>query len=182
MPKTVKASFVEPMLLLRTERLPEGPQWQYEIKLDGYRAVAYKTAGRVCLRSRNDNDFNKQYPQIVKALEAMPDETVIDGEVVALDPAGKPSFNLLQNSASGVPILFYAFDVMILKGKDVTGEPLTTRTQLLEEKVLAHLGEPIRNVGVLEASLSDLIVAVRAQGLEGLIAKRKDSLYEVGRR
>ena len=67
---------------------------------------------------------------------------------------------------------------MILNGKDVTGEPLTTRTQLQEEQILAYLGEPIRSVGVLEASLSDLIVAVRAQGLEGLIATPKDSLMK----
>ena len=179
----MKASFIEPMLLLRTEKLAEGPAWQYEIKLDGYRAIAFKTGGRVQLRSRNDNDFNRQYAHIVKALEAMPDETVIDGEVVALDEAGKPSFNLLQNYVSSkIPILFYAFDVMILRGKDVTGEPLSNRTALLEEHVLTRLDEPIRSVGVLEADLSDLIVAVRAQGLEGLVAKRKDSRYEAGKR
>ena len=85
MPAKVKARFIHPMLLLKTEKLPEGPDFLYEIKLDGYRAIAFKTGGRVHLRSRNDNDFAARYPSIVKALEAMPDETVIDGEVVALD-------------------------------------------------------------------------------------------------
>src|SRR5690348_18359390 len=88
------------MLLLRTEKLPEGPDLQYEIKFDGYRAQAMKSGGKVQLRSRNDNDFNPRYPGIVKALAAMPDETAIDGEVVALDKDGKPSFNTLQNYGS----------------------------------------------------------------------------------
>jgi ATP-dependent DNA ligase len=84
------AAFIEPMLLLRTEKLPEGADWQYELKLDGYRALAIKTAGKVHLRSRNDNDFDVRYPGIVTALAAMPDETVIDGEIVALDAEGRP--------------------------------------------------------------------------------------------
>jgi bifunctional non-homologous end joining protein LigD len=105
-----KASFIEPMLLLRTERLPEGPEWQYELKLDGYRALAIKSGGRVHLRSRNDNDLNTRYPAIVKALAPMPDDTVLDGEVVALDENGRPSFNLLQNYGSaGAPSAFLHF-------------------------------------------------------------------------
>ena len=71
----MKAAFVEPMLLLRTERLPEGPDWLYEVKLDGYRALAVKSGGYVQLRSRNDNDFAARYANVTKALEAMPDET-----------------------------------------------------------------------------------------------------------
>jgi bifunctional non-homologous end joining protein LigD len=80
-----KAKFIEPMLLLRTEKLPEGAEWIHELKFDGYRSLAIKTGGKVQLRSRNDNDFNARYPGIVKALAPMPDDTVIDGEVVALD-------------------------------------------------------------------------------------------------
>ena len=72
------------MLLVRTEKLPEGDDWLYELKLDVYRTVAFKTGDKVYLRSRNNKDFNASYPGIIKALANMPDETVIDGEVVAL--------------------------------------------------------------------------------------------------
>ena len=82
------ARFVEPMLFKRTEKLPEGPEWLVELKLDGYRALALKTRGKVQLRSRKDNDFNGRYPRVVKGLAPMPDETVLDGEVVALDASG----------------------------------------------------------------------------------------------
>jgi DNA ligase D-like protein (predicted ligase) len=182
MPDT-KAKFIEPMLLLRTEKLPDGPQWLYELKLDGYRALAIKTGGKVLLRSRNDNDFNARYPGIAKALAAMPDNTVIDGEVVALDGDGRPSFNLLQNYGSaGAPLHFFIFDVLVLKGKDVMGEPLVTRRKQLEKHVFPTMLEPIRYSPVLEASLKDLIQSVKAQGLEGLVAKRRDSKYEPGQR
>ena len=142
-----------------------------------------KSGGKVQLRSRNDNDFNVRYPGIVKALAPMPDETVIDGEVVALDRDGKPSFNTLQNYGSaGAPLHFYIFDLLILEGRDVMGEPLVKRRELLEEHVLPKLAEPIRYSPVLEAKLEDLIRSVKAQGLEGLVAKRRNSKYEPGQR
>lgn len=86
--KLPRVAFIEPMLLLRTEKLPEGPEWLIELKLDGYRALAIKGGGKVELRSRNNNDFGTRSPSIVRALASMPDETVIDGEVVALDQDG----------------------------------------------------------------------------------------------
>ena len=89
----IKVRFIEPMLLLRTEKLPEGPAWLTELKMDDYRALAIKTGGKVQLRSRNDSDFTVRYAGIAQALASMPDETIIDGEVVALDESGKPSFN-----------------------------------------------------------------------------------------
>jgi DNA ligase D-like protein (predicted ligase) len=177
----IKARFIEPMLLERAEKLPQGSGWGYEIKLDGFRAVAFKTGGRIHLRSRNDKDFNARYPDIVQALAAMPDETVIDGEIVALDLSGRPSFNALQNYDTA-PLIYYVFDVMILTGRDVMNEPLGVRRQLLQENVLAKLGEPIRESSELDASLPDLISSIKAYGLEGLVAKRRDSRYEPGQR
>jgi DNA ligase D-like protein (predicted ligase) len=184
MPKrNSRAWFIEPMLLLRTEKLPEGPEWLIELKLDGYRALAIKSGGKVQLRSRNDNDFNSRYPGIVKALAQMPDETVIDGELVALDEGGRPSFNTLQNHGSaGVPLHFFIFDLLTLDGRDVMAEPLVKRRELIERHVLPKLADPIRYSPILEAALADLISSVKAQGLEGLVAERRDSRYEPGLR
>jgi bifunctional non-homologous end joining protein LigD len=171
------------MLLERTNRLPDNSNLVFELKWDGYRAIAFKGAGHAHLRSRNDNDFTGRYPAVAKALAAMPDETVIDGEIVALDSSGRPSFNVLQNYGSGnQPLLYYVFDLMILDGRDVMSEPLMTRRELLTTRVLPTLGEPIRESSILEASLDHLIQAVRAQGLEGIVAKRSDSRYESGQR
>jgi len=137
------------MLLLRTDRLPDGRPWAYELKLDGYRALAIKTAGRVKLRSRNDNDFNARYPAIVQALSALPNESVID-EVVALDGSGRPSFNTLQNYGSaGAPLVYYVFDLLVLEGRDIMSEPLARRREILREQVLPQLREPIRESPVL---------------------------------
>jgi ATP-dependent DNA ligase len=131
-----KVTFIEPMLLLRTEKLPQGADWLYEIKLDGYRAQAIKSGGKVQLRSRNNNDFTERYAPIASALRAMPDETVLDGEVTALDEEGLPSFNLLQNyGASKPPLVFFVFDVLILRSRDVMMEPLSARRVLLEKQV-----------------------------------------------
>src|ERR1017187_929225 len=96
---TNQCRFIEPMLLVRTDRLSEGASWAYELKLDGFRAEAIKSGDRVHPRSRNDKNFNAKYPSIAQALAAMPDETVIDGEVVALE-SGRPPFSDLQNGSA----------------------------------------------------------------------------------
>ena len=171
------------MLLLRTESLPEGPNWMFELKLDGYRALAIKTGGIVQLRSRNNNDFSGRYQRIVQALKDLADETLIDGEIVALDEAGRPSFNVLQNyGSSTAPIYYYLFDLLVLAGRNLTREPLSIRRELLQTKVLPKLPEPIRHSPELTGSLRGLIQAVQEQRLEGLVAKRRDSLYESGQR
>lgn len=179
----VSARFIEPMLLLRTESLPAGAQWIYELKLDGYRAIAFKRNGDVSLRSRNDNDFNTRYPAVVRALEKLPDNTVIDGEIVAFDPDGRPSFGALQNFGSApASVVYYVFDVLLLSGRDVRREPLHERRELLEKKVLPKLPEPVRYSAPLDAELPVLVQSVKAHGFEGLVAKRQNSVYESGLR
>jgi DNA ligase D-like protein (predicted ligase) len=177
------ARFISPMLLLPKQSLPDSPDWIYEIKLDGYRAIAFKRRGELHFRSRNDNDFSSRYPAIAAALQALPDETVIDGEVVALDEEGRPSFNVLQNFGStSANLFYYVFDVMVLSGRDVTKEPLAKRRELLEQKILPKLKAPIRYSTALPASLPELIESVKVHGLEGLVAKRLNSRYEPGKR
>ena len=113
----------------------------------------------------------------------MPNETVVDGEIVALDQTGKPSFNALQNYQSTQPnIYFYIFDLLILSGRDVMSEPLAARRVLLEKHILPKLRDPIRYSSALNASLPVLIASIKAQGLEGLVAKRLSSVYEPGLR
>jgi bifunctional non-homologous end joining protein LigD len=158
-----KGRFIEPMLLLRTDGLPnDASRWEYQLKFDGYRAIAFKTGGKLHLRSRNDNDFSLRYPGVVQGLANMPDETVIDGEVIALDDDGRPSFNILQNyGSSRAPVFYFVFDVMILRGRSVMREALAMRRQLLEKNVLPKLAEPVRYAPPLNAELAVLVESVK---------------------
>jgi DNA ligase D-like protein (predicted ligase) len=178
------ATFIEPMLLQRTTALPDDrTRWEYQIKLDGYRAVAFNADGRVHLRSRNGNDFGARYASVLKALETLPPDSVIDGEIVALDDDGRPSFNLLQNYQAGsARLAYFVFDVMVHRGRDVMGEPLSVRRTILETKIVPKLLDPVRHLGPLDVPLSVLVQSAKAQGFEGLVAKRSDSRYEPGLR
>lgn len=172
------------MLLESVALLPDDRDlWRYELKLDGYRAIAFKSGRTLNLRSRNDNDFSLRYPTIAQALSSLPTNTVIDGEVVALGEDGRPSFNLLQNHGSTHPDLFYyVFDVLVFKGRNLQSQTLQDRLTLLESDIHPKLDEPIRPCIELQADLPDLIRSVRDQHLEGLVSKRRDSPYEAGRR
>jgi DNA ligase D-like protein (predicted ligase) len=179
----MKAGFIEPMRLLRADTLPDdATQWEYQLKLDGYRAVAFKRAGKVHLRSRNDNDFASRYPAVLEGLSKLPNDTVIDGELIAFDEEGRPSFNAMQNAGPDTQIIYYVFDVMVLRGRDLMAASLDDRREMLERHVVSVLSEPVRYAGQLKASLRDLIASVKAQGLEGLVAKRRTSRYEPGLR
>ena len=177
-----KMAFIEPMLAQPVSTLPEGSQWQYEIKLDGYRALALKTKLGVQLLSRRNNVLNAQFPGIASALEALRDDTILDGEIVALDDQGRPSVTLLQNHRSAAStIVLYAFDVLAYAGKSVVSLPLSQRRHLLE-RTLESVTDPIRLSEPLTAGVQVLIAAAKEHGLEGLIAKDQKSPYQSGER
>src|SRR5467141_135464 len=176
-----KAEFIEPMDCAPLTKLADGPGWLFEIKLDGYRAIAVKTDGRVSLFSRRRKSFDHHYPLIVEALAELPEGTVVDGEIVALDESGRPNFNLLQNFRSEASrIHYFIFDLLICKDRDLTRLPLVERRRLLKSLKLAS--GRIRIAEQFEASANDMLAAVRQQQLEGVIGKRKDSLYQPGKR
>jgi DNA ligase D-like protein (predicted ligase) len=177
-----RVAFIEPMLALAVTKLPVGPVWSYELKFDGYRAIGMNTVGQVRLFSRNGKDFTKRFSSIVRALEALPNDTVIDGELIAYDADGRPSFNVLQNYRAGPELHLYAFDLLTLRGRDLTRKPLEQRREILLAEVMPLLPDSIRYSETLEASPAELIEAVREQGFEGIVAKRRDSLYKPGQR
>ena len=117
-PSKEAVRFIETMDCLPVSKLPEGPKWTYEIKLDGYRLEVVRRGRETTLYSRRQNVFNQKFPYIAAALKDLPDDTVIDGEVVAIGPDGRPDFNLLQNFRSAESrIHYYAFDILIHKGR-----------------------------------------------------------------
>ena len=164
------------------QSLPEGDDWMYEVKFDGYRALLLKNGRSVQIRSRNNKDLTRTYPAVRAAgLRLRADTAVIDGELVAVDANGHPSFQALQHRSAhpGHSILFYAFDLLNLAGKDLTGLRLEQRR--------AELPDVIWDSGVLlseqlHGTTAQIIEAVQGLGLEGVIAKRKDSRYDAGQR
>jgi bifunctional non-homologous end joining protein LigD len=175
------ARFFKPMECLPVEKVPEGDIWTYELKLDGYRLLAVKTRGKVILYSRRGTDLTKRFPYVASALVSLSDDTVIDGELVALDEEGRPTFNLLQNFRSAESrIFFYAFDILIHQGKELRQLPLSKRRAILSTTV-----KPSDHVGLSQVSnrtAEEMIEFVRSRGLEGVIAKKADSVYQSGLR
>ena len=176
--------FVSPMLATLVRTLPEGPEWEYELKLDGYRLQAIKDGYQVRLYSRRGNDFTKKFAPIaarVSKIEAAA-SFILDGEAVSVDAQGKPSFQMLQNRGSlppGWSLVYYAFDLLHLNGKDLKNSPLGERRALLE-KLIVNSG--VLLAGSLPGTLSQIIQAVKEHGLEGVVAKRLDSKYRAGER
>ena len=167
------------MLATAAGELPVGSDWTYEVKWDGYRTLAAKNGSRVGLWSRNLKDATAQYASVARGITTLPAETLLlDGEIVALDDNGRPSFQALHHQSAHT-LVYYAFDVLHCNGRDLLKTPLDER-----RIVLAPLlkGTSVLNSDPLPGTPRQIERAVRALQLEGIIAKRRGSLYEPGRR
>jgi bifunctional non-homologous end joining protein LigD len=187
--KKTMPTVIHPMLATPIAKAFDGSEWLFEIKWDGYRAVAFIENGHVRLVSRSQNDLTAQFPelgslpQFVKAERA-----ILDGEIVALDDEGRPSFSLMQQRTGfqpgkrrlrgreGVPIVYYAFDLLYVDGFDLRGVALEQRKQLLQDRIvpggLVHFSDHYAEKGL------DLFEAAKQRGLEGIVAKKRSGGYE----
>jgi bifunctional non-homologous end joining protein LigD len=180
-----KPRFIDPMKPRLLDAPPSSGDWSYELKFDGIRACAIKDGSKVSLISRNGNELRARYPEVAEAVKNLPvDECVLDGEVVALDEEGRSSFQLLQGlemEGRKSPVRFYVFDLLQLNGRSLLGLPLTARKQLLAQ-VCEEVSDPIRYSGEIGSDAPALLAEVQRRGLEGLLGKLRDSVYEPGRR
>jgi bifunctional non-homologous end joining protein LigD len=170
-----------PMLATAADVLPTGSGWTYEIKWDGYRALAAKEGSSVRLISRNQKNLTADYPAVVNAVQSIKEQTVLlDGEIVALDANGRPSFQALQHrSTKGLVLAYVAFDVLTVGHRSLVAEPLSVRR--------THLRSLLSGSGVMQSdplpgSPEDIERAIRDFGLEGVVAKRDNSPYRPGQR
>lgn len=182
-PRTIK-----PMTASLAERPFSKEGWVFEPKMDGIRAIAFIENGQVTLKSRNDLDLTAQFPAIAGSLEKYQGTLILDGEIVALNEKGRPSFQHLQqrgkpgkiNSASMAPIIYYLFDVIYCQGRGLEEEPLSERRRILIEQI-----KPTHDIRIIEQfpiEGESAYEACVANELEGVVGKRIDSTYEAGRR
>ena len=180
---------IHPMLAESVEKPFDGAEWLFEIKWDGYRAIAFIEAGKVRLVSRNQNDLTPRYPELKDMAKFIQAKTaILDGEVVALDEEGKASFSLMQQRTgfrpggkraaanADVPVLYYAFDLLYLDGYDWRRMPLEERKRKLAALVVT--GDSVRYSDHYEERGKALFEMAQQKGLEGIVAKKRASFYE----
>lgn len=168
---------ISPELAVLTEKPFDNKEWLFEIKWDGYRAIAQVEKGDVRLYSRNNQDFNNDYPAIVTSLQKISHTAVIDGEVVVVDKNGHAKFQLLQqykNDKIG-DLVYYVFDLLYLDGFDIRDQPLIERKRLLKD-LIADLPH-IQYSDHIEEKGTDFFKVIKQKNLEGMIAKKKNSSY-----
>ncbi len=175
--------FVAPMKATLVQTLPGGPEWIYEVKWDGYRALGVKGGDQVRLLSLKNKDLTADFPSVAEAVQSVRANTaLLDGEIVALNERGVPSFQALQNRASlsnDWTITYYAFDLLNLEGEDLRKLPLEQRKARLQE-ILE--GSAVRFSANMPGKPAEIVEVVKRAGLEGIIAKQKDSTYIGGTR
>jgi bifunctional non-homologous end joining protein LigD len=171
-----------PMLATLEQNVPKGSGWMFEVKWDGYRALAYVSQSEVKLVSRKGNDLTERFATVAKevAKAVKTPACVLDGEVCALDEQGRSSFSAMQQGKPGTPLVYYVFDLLELEGEPLVDLPLLERRKRLE-RLLDRRNKTVR----LSEAFDDgeaLFEAAKQQNLEGIMAKRVDSRYAVGRR
>ncbi|HXJ88356.1 MAG TPA: non-homologous end-joining DNA ligase [Candidatus Binatia bacterium] len=187
--KRAMPTTIHPMLAESIEKPFDDPEWLFEIKWDGYRAIAFIEKGRVRLVSRNQNELTGRYPELKDMPESIKAETaILDGEVVALDAEGRASFSLMQQrtgfhpgghraaAKADVAVLYYAFDLLYLDGYDWRWMPLEQRKAKLASIVKA--GDALRYSDHHEAQGKALFEIAHEKKLEGILAKKRNSCYE----
>ena len=172
----------KPMLATLAEDVPRGAGWTFEVKWDGYRAIATESGGDVTLTSRNGNDLTTRFQSVAREIPkaVKTPDCVLDGEVCALDESGRSSFSAMQQGKAGTPIVYYVFDVLEIEGEPVIDLPLVERRKLLEG-LLDRRNKTVR----LSETFDDgqaLLEGAKQQRLEGIMAKRGDSKYLPGKR
>jgi bifunctional non-homologous end joining protein LigD len=180
---------IHPMLATPVDEPFDGPEWLFEIKWDGYRAIAFIEDGKLRLVSRNQNELTPRYPELKDLPKFVKAKTaILDGEVVALDEQGRASFSLMQQRTgfrpggrravanADVPVLYYAFDVLYLDGYDWRRVPLERRKKKLASLLVT--GDALRYSDHYEQQGKALFEMARAKGLEGILAKKRDSIYQ----
>lgn len=185
------AGQIQPMLAEARAQPFTGAGWLFEIKYDGFRALAERQGTNARLFHRGGGDATAIYPDLAAALRDLPIDAVLDGEIVVTDERGHPSFQRLQQrallsnaidiaqAATALPALYFAFDLLIAEGRDLRPLPLLERKRLLEQ--LLPAAGPLRYVDHIEARGEDMFAAVAHMGLEGIVAKRIDAPYQAGR-
>jgi|WetSurMetagenome_2_1015567.scaffolds.fasta_scaffold20392_2 bifunctional non-homologous end joining protein LigD len=181
-PKVAMPTDIKPMLATLYKEPFDDADWLFEVKWDGYRAIAEVRHGKVSFYTRNSIPLERKFPEIVESLQKLEFEAILDGEVVVMDDHGRPDFELLQGygKARTGHLLYYVFDILYLNKHDLTNMPLLQRKELLKQILpkdpYIRLSDFVRKGGVA------FFRAAKKQGLEGIMAKRAHSVYQMGRR
>lgn len=181
-PKVPFYTNLKPMLATLVDKPFDEAGWIYEIKWDGYRAVSFMNKNTIELKSRNDKSFNEKFYPVYNALKTWGINAIVDGEVVVVNEQGAANFGALQNwrSEADGHLLYYVFDVIWLDGEDLTQLPLSERRNMLQ--ALIPDDSLIRLSNTFDTSATEFLAAAKQMGLEGIMAKRQDSLYTKGNR